>query len=469
MPDQEKSSSPILRAFVTLGEGLRAMLFLSPEPRRIGGDAVTLCLLFLFDTLVSLAFTWVSQGFAGSLNWAALPGLFVQLPFLLLAGWVAARRSLRGIEPLSFPALAFAVSPLLTVVSFVLAALGTHAPWVANLFPVIITWWLLILATAYVRLVGRGLMQSGAGLVWVAVSTATFLLPQQELLLPPAQEESAEPPHQPSIEREDAFHAQAELLEAGLEQLRPQRPGVEDLYFVGFAGNAGEDVFYKELQTIAPLMDARFDTAGRSLLLVNNPRTVTTLPIATATNLRHALRALGERINRDEDVVMLYLTSHGSRRFEFDVSFWPLALDDLTPATLKSMLDEAGIKWRVIVVSACYAGGYIGPLKDEQTLVMTAADATHTSFGCGAESDFTYFGRALFDEELRKTHSLPEAFDRARVSIRAREQAQGFQPSNPQIAMGSLMADKLARIAARLDQGQRGVVAAAPQPAQAVQ
>ncbi len=107
------------------------------------------------------------------------------------------------------------------------------------------------------------------------------------------------------------------------------------------------------------------------------------------------------------------------------------------------MFDEAGIKWRVIVVSACYSGGYIAPLRDERTLVMTAADATHTSFGCGSESDFTYFGRALFDEELRRTHSFPDAFARAAVTIRGWEREKDLTPSNPQIALGGLMADKL--------------------------
>ncbi len=58
------------------------------------------------------------------------------------------------------------------------------------------------------------------------------------------------------------------------------------------------------------------------------------------------------------------------------------------------------------MVSACYAGGFIEPLKDDRTLVITAADAHHTSFGCGAESDFTYFGKAYFDQALRATYSF---------------------------------------------------------------
>ncbi|HEY4374558.1 MAG TPA: C13 family peptidase [Burkholderiales bacterium] len=436
-----------------LWQGTRALFLLRPDPRRIDADVPALCAMFVVDIAVSVLLSWIWVSFHGRFNWQALGSIFSQTPLLLLASWVAARRSLRGIGMLTFATLAMAISAQLAIALYAIAWLGAQSQWIVKwLYPVMMAWWLVSLACAYVRLVGRGLLGSGAGLAWIVAATATLLLPQPQLILP-ARDESGEPRYQPSIEREEAFHAQGELLQASLEKLRPQRPGVEDLYFVGFAGNASEDVFYKELKVIGPMMDQRFDTAGRSMLLVNNPRTVTTLPVATATNLRNTLRALGKRINPDEDVVMLYLTSHGSRHFDFDVSFWPLALNDLTPSTLKEMLDEAGIKWRVIVVSACYSGGYIAPLQDEQTLVMTAADATHTSFGCGSESDFTYFGRALFDEELRKTHLLPAAFERAKISIRAREQAQGYAPSNPQIALGSRMAEKLARMATRLDRG----------------
>jgi hypothetical protein len=459
------SVSPLKpRVLSSLWQGLRALLFLRPDPRRIGGDVVTLCLLFLFDTVLTILVEWTVTAFQGRFNWNAVAGLFVQIPFLLLAGWVAGRRSLKGIDALDFPALAVAIGPPLTVLSFAVLWLGAAMPLLlAWFYPVFVLWWAAVLMVAYVRLIGRGWRRSGVGHLWIFIAASAFVLPHPSLFLP-AVDEDAQAPYQPSIEREDAIYAQQELLDNSLARLKPQRAGVEDLYFVGFAGYAPEDVFYKELGVIEPLMRERFDAEGRSVLLVNNPQTVLQLPIASNTNLRRALRAIGQKINRDEDVVVLYLTSHGSADHTFSVQFGPLALDNLTPALLKTMLDEAGIKWRVIVVSACYSGGYIGPLKDEQTLVMTAADATHTSFGCGAESDFTYFGRALFDEELRKTHSFADAFEKAKVSIRSRELAQGYQPSNPQIALGSLMAYKLARITARL----AGPTAGKPEtPAQA--
>src|SRR5215467_9679240 len=100
------------------------------------------------------------------------------------------------------------------------------------------------------------------------------------------------------------------------------------------------------------------------------------------------------------------------------------------------MLADSGIKRKVIVISACYSGGFIEPLRDENTLVITAADAAHSSFGCSYDSDYTWFSEALYDEALRETFSFSEAFALAKKTVAAREKAEGYEPSNPQIAMG---------------------------------
>jgi hypothetical protein len=104
---------------------------------------------------------------------------------------------------------------------------------------------------------------------------------------------------------------------------------------------------------------------------------------------------------------------------------------------LRAMLDASGIKNRVLIISACYSGGFIEPLKDPNTLIMTAAAADKPSFGCGAQSDFTYFGKAVLDEQLRKnTYSFEQAFKKAIPVIRSRETAQGFDFSDPRILVG---------------------------------
>jgi ABC-type branched-subunit amino acid transport system substrate-binding protein len=111
--------------------------------------------------------------------------------------------------------------------------------------------------------------------------------------------------------------------------------------------------------------------------------------------------------------------------------------------TLRKLLDDSAIKHRVIVISACYSGGFIDGLKDDNNLVITAAAADKNSFGCDNESDFTYFGKAYFDEALRKTWSFTEAFEIAKPMIAAREKEQDYTPSEPQMALGRNIAPVL--------------------------
>jgi len=45
----------------------------------------------------------------------------------------------------------------------------------------------------------------------------------------------------------------------------------------------------------------------------------------------------------------------------------------MTGTDLATALRESGIKWRVIVVSACHAGAFIHALQDDNTIILTAA------------------------------------------------------------------------------------------------
>jgi len=247
----------------------------------------------------------------------------------------------------------------------------------------------------------------------------------------------------PSIDGEEVMYRQPELLAAALAALQPQRSGVADTYFLGFAGDGAQQVFAKEASYARAIWDRRYDSRGRSLLLVNDPDTVDELPIASATNLRVALARLGALLNKDEDLLVLFLTSHGSREFELAVDLDPIALNPLTPAELKRDLDEAGIKWRIIIVSACYAGGYVAPLRDPYTIVMTAAASDRTSFGCDTDRDFTYFGEAYFRDALAQGVPLLDAFRQAASHIREREQREGLTPSLPQLEVGAEIAARL--------------------------
>ncbi|MGB5179146.1 MAG: C13 family peptidase [Gammaproteobacteria bacterium] len=252
-----------------------------------------------------------------------------------------------------------------------------------------------------------------------------------------------------ALDVERIFYRQPELLSQHLEPLLTGRSDRDDLYFVGFAGYALQDVFRNEIEFARALFDERFDTLGRSLVLVNSLATRDTLPLASSINLQRALQHIGHIIDRDNDVVVLFLTSHGDKA-ELSVNFWPLRLNDVTPAMLKQYLDDAAIKWRIIMVSACYSGSFIETLKDRNTAIMTASAADRTSFGCDDKRKLTYFGEVLLQNQLQEQFSFAAAFEETARQIERRELAEKRDPSRPQIYIGEAMQEKLRRLESSL-------------------
>ena len=91
------------------------------------------------------------------------------------------------------------------------------------------------------------------------------------------------------------------------------------------------------------------------------------------------------------------------------------------------------------MVSACYSGSFIDELASPTTVIITASAADKMSFGCTNSAEMTYFGQAFFAESLRGNTSFEAAFKDARLRVNERETAMGFEPSEPQMVIGSLM------------------------------
>jgi hypothetical protein len=197
--------------------------------------------------------------------------------------------------------------------------------------------------------------------------------------------------------------------------------------------------------------DERFGTAGRSIALVSSQDALEEFPIASATNLSRALKRVGESMNADEDTLFLFLSAHGYRDHRLSAVQPPLELAPLTPTALARMLQDSGIKWRVIVVSACYSGGFIEPLRDDNTIVITASSAERSSFGCEAGRDFTYFGEAYFRDALAQTRSFTRAFELAKTIVTEREGKEKLEPSLPQMWVGRAIGDRLKNAADQPD------------------
>src|SRR5262249_15554430 len=165
----------------------------------------------------------------------------------------------------------------------------------------------------------------------------------------------------------------------------------------------------------------------------------------TPDNLRNVLAHIGQVMNPDEDVLFLFLTSHGAPDM-FSIDVGPIHADQLYSDDLKDMLDASGIKWRVLVISACYSGSFINEPADDHTCISAAARYDRTSFGCASERNWTYFSEAFFDHALRRDTSFVAAFDEAQAEIANREGAEQLTPSDPQIRVGRAIPPKLAEL-----------------------
>jgi hypothetical protein len=247
----------------------------------------------------------------------------------------------------------------------------------------------------------------------------------------------------PDIAAESLRAAQGGLLRGALARIAPQRRGQTDVYALALAGWSDQDVFRKELDGALAALQRVLPIEGHILRLVNNPETVATDPLATRRSFAAAVRALAQVMDRNEDVLLLLVTSHGAEQgvaLKLPGGGNPTFL---APQEVKAALDAAGIRNRVVIVSACYSGVFVPPLAGDDSIVLTAADARSASFGCASERDGTYFGDALFKQALRPGTDFKQALDRARILIQGWERLDRIPPSNPQGHFGAALVARL--------------------------
>ncbi len=223
---------------------------------------------------------------------------------------------------------------------------------------------------------------------------------------------------------------QGKLLDQAIAALPASTPATE-LYSLTLAGDGKQSVFLREADYVSKLLSERFNARG-NISLTNHRDHLADRPLATRESLTRAVRALAER-SGPEDLVFIYLTSHGSRDHQLSIDQPRLQLESLPASELAALLQPLRERHKVVVISACYSGGFIPLLRDDKTLVMTAARADRVSFGCSEENDFTYFGRALFADAFSETDDLQRAFELAKVKVAEREKAEDFQASEPQL------------------------------------
>ena len=236
---------------------------------------------------------------------------------------------------------------------------------------------------------------------------------------------------------EQVMVAQPDLLGREIAQLKPRTPGRVNLYAIVFAGDGSENVFRNEAEYFDKLFTQRFHETGHVVVLENNPASLTTRPLADCSNLESALDAIAAKMDPQQDILLLYLTTHGSEDHTLLVDMDPLPLDQIGARDLPGILGEHPFKYKVVIVNACYSGGFIPPLRGPGTMIITAARADRSSFGCGEQSQLTWFGHAFLVDALNRTGEFDQAFQVARKDVAQWEKRDGYTPSEPQINIGA--------------------------------
>ena len=474
LTDRNRPMRSFLRAARLLLQGVRGAVFMKINPADVAGSLSSLVGLIAAGVVLNFAIDFASVGPQGEFSFYGLPPLLFKTPLILAVAWCLTIFSRKPEEAMQLAVLISAIAFIVGVLSDMLLwilgnralsihleATGFYYPLHTHLVPV---WLALASAVGCARLLKLTMKQfalamvTSALLIWLPLAQVG---PYNTLWTFPYDPDAmnSERAARKALTTEHAFYTQLPLLEHALESIRPSQSDRINLYFVGVAGDASQDVFMKEVLYVSNFFKAHFGTNGRSVTLINNAKSVETSPVASVTSLRQTLAKIGKVMDTDKDILFLYLTSHGSKQHRLTLDFGIIRFDELNPMVLRKLLDDSGIKHRVVVVSACYSGGFVRPLENTNTLVITAAAPDKTSYGCSNEADFTYFGKAYFEDGLRKTDSFIKAFEIAAPLIAQREALAGYEAAQPMISIGQNITPVLERYAAQEREAEQRIAA----------
>ncbi|MDJ0641643.1 MAG: C13 family peptidase [Erythrobacter sp.] len=243
---------------------------------------------------------------------------------------------------------------------------------------------------------------------------------------------------------------QRRRLDAELAKLQPQRPGTVDAYVLTIALDS-DPVFAREAREAGRVLARRYDGAGRTLTLAGPDGQRNDLPQGSIDALIVSLAKIAELMDTEEDVLVMYSTSHGLD-LGLAYHYGDTGYGILSPERFASVLEELGIEKRLLILSACFSGVFVPELASADTAILTAAAGNRTSFGCEAENDWTFFGDAMINRALRKPQSLQEASQEANRSVATWESERRLLASLPQTSIGDDALQWLAELEARMPQ-----------------
>jgi len=140
------------------------------------------------------------------------------------------------------------------------------------------------------------------------------------------------------------------------------------------------------------------------------------------------------------DIIFVHISTHGAP-YELARRVGEGVTTGLSSRALARMLAPLVGHPTIIVISACYSGSFIRDLREARRIILTAARADRSSFGCGAGNRHTLFGDAELNAFSEQDSSLRQIFALIRRNVAGMERRQHFTPSQPQVSVGAEVAD----------------------------
>lgn len=142
-----------------------------------------------------------------------------------------------------------------------------------------------------------------------------------------------------------------------LAKLPPQRPGVVDTYVLSVS-LWNEPVFENEAKEAANILARRYDAAERTVVLSlgKGAGIARTYPTFSPNNFNAALGRIGQLADPREDLVVVFITSHGAPDGLVVAREKGRIEGGIRAVNLRTSLQQAGIKTKLVLVSACFSG-----------------------------------------------------------------------------------------------------------------
>lgn len=206
------------------------------------------------------------------------------------------------------------------------------------------------------------------------------------------------------------------------------------ILFAGFAMHSQSKVFRNDV-LLAEKLVSEIDPNALMLKLANPAKDQSAdWPQATAENFALVMAKMAE-VARPRDRVLLLISTHANPGL-LNINVGGKNQQPLTPKALAEALAPLNQVPTLVVLSACYSGVFIEPLKAPNRVVLTATDVRRTSFKCQYEGNTTYFADALFGQAGAGNLSVTDWMGEAQKSIAAQEKRRKLPASKPLIFVG---------------------------------